>query len=100
MSEKSTDTDAELREKLLEAEKRCKHIGELFAGEHAAYGRLFVSFNYQRDAINNMVIRLEELLIRLEELRKELKAERELRFKVAELLIPGCVKHDPLKSAL
>ena len=93
MSEKSTDTDAELREKLLEAEKRCKHIGELFAGEHAAYGRLFVSFNYQRDAINNMVIRLEEL-------RKELKAERELRFKVAELLIPGCVKHDPLKSAL
>ena len=93
MSEKSTDTDAELREKLLEAEKRCKHIDELFAGEHAAYGRLFVSFNYQRDAINNMMIRLEEL-------RKELKAERELRFKVAELLIPGCVKHDPLKSAL
>ena len=93
MSEKSTDTDAELREKLLEAEKRCKHIDELFAGEHAAYGRLFVSFNYQRDAINNMMIRLEEL-------RKELKAERELRFKVAELLIPGCVKHDPLMSAL
>jgi len=93
VSEKSTDTDAELREKLLEAEKRCKHIDELFAGEHAAYGRLFVSFNYQRDAINNMMIRLEEL-------RKELKAERELRFKVAELLIPGCVKHDPLMSAL